>query len=162
MQTLAETVSRLNVLPASVCNLVQRAATFQKLRAENLLMPLAELTALPPDMPLASALALNAQPRHPWRAVLGADGRLLGWLDMIALPGRPSADKLVRQFMRPLLQLRANDRALRCLQSLRRRAEPVAAVLDSQGDAVGVLTQQDLVASIFDGKAGDKSPLGPI
>jgi CBS-domain-containing membrane protein len=103
-------------------------------------------------MPLTSAVALNAQPQHPWRAVLAPDGRLLGWLDMLALPAKPSADKLVRQFMRPLLQIRATDRALRCLQSLRKRAEPVAAVLDAKGDAVGVLTQQDLVASIFEAK----------
>jgi CBS domain containing-hemolysin-like protein len=152
MQTLAETVSSLNVLPPQLCALVEHAAGFQKLRAANLLVPLAELTALPPDMPLASAVALNAQPNHPWRAVLGADGRLLGWLDMIALPAKPASDKLVRQFMRPLLQLRATERALRCLQSLRRRAEPVAAVIDANGEAVGVLTQQDLMAAIFDVK----------
>ncbi len=144
-------MTTLGVLPAPLCSLVQRTTDFQKLRAVDLLMPLADLTALPPDLPLASAVALNAQPQHPWRAVLGPDGKLLGWLDMIALPAKPSTDKLVRQFMRPLLQIRSHDRALRCLQSLRKRGEPVAAVVNENGDAMGVLTQQDLLFAIFDG-----------
>jgi CBS domain containing-hemolysin-like protein len=153
VHALANTVTTLGVLPPSICALVLRAAAFQKLRAKNLVMPLVELTALPPDMPLASAIALNAQPQHPWRAVLGPDGQLLGWLDMIGLPAKPSPDKLVRQFMRPLLQIRAEDGALRCLQSLRKRSEPVAAVLDEGRGAVGVLILQDLIASIFKAKA---------
>jgi CBS domain containing-hemolysin-like protein len=153
LRALAETVTAFGVLPAPVCALVQRAAEFQHLRARNLVMPLADLTALPPDMPLSSAVSLNAQPQHPWRAVLGPDGRLLGWLDMIALPAKPAGDRLVRQFMRPLLQIRAGDRALRCLQSLRRRGEPVAAVLDEKGDVVGVLTKHDLMAAIFEAKS---------
>ena len=140
------------MLPPSICSLVQHTARLQKLQAADLVLPLDQMMALPPDMPLTSAVALNAQPQHPWRAVLAPDGRLLGWLDMAALPAKPSADKLVRQFMRPLLQIRGTDRALRCLQSLRRRAEPVAAVLDAKGDAVGVLTQRELLVTIFDVK----------
>lgn len=149
LHALAETITNLGVLPASVCALVQRASAFQKMRARDLAMPLAQLTALPPDMPLASAIALNAKPQYPWRAVLGPDGRLLGWLDMISLPAKPSPDKLVRQFMRPLLQIRADDRAMRCLQALRKRGEPVAAVVDGNAEARGVVTQRALMASLF-------------
>ena len=149
LQTLAETVTTFGVLPTSLCSLVQKTADFKKLHAADLLMQLVELIALPADMPLASAVALNAQPRHPWRAVLGTDGRLLGWLDMTALPPKPSTDKLVRQFMRPVLQLRKDDDAFRCLQALRKRGEPVAAVLNVDGTAIGVLTQQDLIKALF-------------
>jgi putative hemolysin len=153
LQTLSDTVTTLGVLPGPICTLVQRTAGFQRLTAADLFMPLVELTALPPDLPLASALALNAQPQHPWRAVLGPDGRLLGWLDMTALPPKPSPDKVVRQFMRPLLQIRKEDAALRCLQSLRKRGEPVAAVLNVDGVAIGVLTQKKLMSTIFENGA---------
>jgi CBS domain containing-hemolysin-like protein len=149
VQALADTVKTLGVLPPSICALVLRAAAFQKVRAKNLVMPLAELIALPPDMPLTSAIALNAQPQYPWRAVLGPDGQLLGWLDMTGLPAKLSSDKLVRQFMRPLLQVRGEDGAMRCLQSLRKRSEPVAAVLDEDRNVVGVIIQQDLIGSVF-------------
>lgn len=149
LQSLTETVTTLGVLPTAVCSLVQRTATLQKLRAKDLILPLAQLTALPPDMPLTSAIALNAQPHHPWRAVLGPDGRLLGWLDMTALPPKPPTDKLVRQFMRPLIQVRQDEPAFRSLQSLRKRGEPVAAVVDSGNEPVGVLTLQSLLAELL-------------
>lgn len=153
LQSLTETVTSLGVLSLPVCGLVQRTGMFQKMRASDLLMPLAQLTALPPDMPLTSAIALNAQPRHPWRAVLGPDGRLLGWLDMTSLPPKPPTDKLVRQFMRPLLQFRHDEPAFRCLQALRKRSEPVAAIVDASGEPVGVLTLQSLLTELLQIKA---------
>ncbi len=149
MHTLADTITDLGVLPAPICALVKQSAFFQKQRASDLLLPLKQLTALPPDMPLASAMVLNGQPRHPWRAVLGADGRLLGWLDMASIPSKPVRDKLVRQFMRPMLQVRKDEPALRCLQALRKRNEPVAAVIDAKNEAIGVITQQSLIEAIF-------------
>ena len=152
MESLAGTLTTLGVLSPPVVSLISQTAVFQRHRAADLMLPLAQLTALPPDMPLASVLALNGRPQHPWRAVLEPDGRLLGWLDMAALPSKPSPDKLVRQFMRPLLQLRQDDPALRCLQALRRRGEPVAAVLDAKGDAVGVLPQEKLIATLLDAR----------
>jgi len=149
LQVLAKTVTTLGVLSPALCALVERAAAFQKLRATDLLTPLAELTALPPDLPLTSAVAINTQPQHPWRAVLGPNGRLLGWIDMTALPAKPSTDKLVRQFMRPLVQVRPEDRTFRCLQALRKRGEPVAVVMGEHGENLGVLTQRCLISSIF-------------
>lgn len=149
LQVLAQTVATLGVLPQPICALVQRSATFQTLHAAGIMIPLTEITALPHDMPLASAVTLNGRPMHPWRAVLGPDGTLQGWLDMTALPTKPSMDKLVRQFMRPILPLRGTDPALRCLQALRKRGEPVAAVLDAKGDALGVVTQQALIAELL-------------
>ena len=149
LHTLAETISDLGVLSDPICKLLKQTAIFQKQRATDLLLPLAQLMALPPDMPLASAAALNAQVKHPWRAVLGPDGRLLGWLDMATLPSKPLPDKLVRQFMRPMLQVRRDEPALRCLQTLRKRNEPVAAVVDASNEAVGVITQQSLIDAIF-------------
>lgn len=149
LQSLADTVTRLGVLPAPVCALVQQLASFQKQCAADLAMPLDQLTALPLDLPLAGALAVNGTTQHPWHAVLGPDGTLLGWLDMTALPAKPQSDRLVRQFMRPLLELAASDSALRCLQALRKRNEPVASVVDSRGGIVGLVTQQALLKALF-------------
>lgn len=149
LHTLSEIISDLGVLPDPICKLLKQTAIFQKQRAMDLVLPLAQLTALPPDMPLASAAALNTQLKHPWRAVLGPDGQLLGWLDMASVPSKPLPDKLVRQFMRPLLQVRKDEPALRCLQALRKRNEPVAAVVDASNEAVGVITQQSLIDALL-------------
>ncbi|MFZ4764626.1 MAG: CNNM domain-containing protein [Roseimicrobium sp.] len=150
LQSLTDSVSQLGVLPPLVCLLLQNLAAFKKRCAADIMLPLGQLSALPPDLPLPSAQALNSAAAHSWLAVLGpGDARLLGWVDMASLPPKPAMDKLVRQFTRPLLQLSAQDGALRCLQALRKRGEPVAAVVDAQGMPLGVITQYALLRALL-------------
>lgn len=149
IHTLVKTMQKLEVLPESTSALIAQLAGFQKLQTPALMIPLSRLTAVPPDMPLASVLQLNKELKHPWRAVMGTDGALLGWLDLNALPAKPIADKLVRQFMRPLGQVQLTDSPLRCLQMLRKRGEPVAEVRDGKKQAVGVIDQQVLINALL-------------
>ena len=149
LQSLADTVTQLGVLPPQVCAMLQQLAKFQTRHAGDIMLPLAQVTALPPELPLTGAQAINDRARHPWRAVLGPDGALFGWLDMAALPENPPPDRHVRQFMRPLLQFSTGDTALRCLQALRKRNEPVASVVDPWGETVGVITQQGLLRALL-------------
>lgn len=149
IHTLVKTMQKLEVLPESISMLIEQLARFQKMQVSSLMIPLSRLTALPPDMPLASVMQLNREVHHPWRAVMGADGALLGWLDVTALPAKPMADKLVRQFMRPLGQVQLLDPPLRCLQTLRKRGEPIAEVRDANKQVVGVIAQQALVQALI-------------
>lgn len=149
IHSLVKTFQKLGVLPENIAGLVGQLAKFQKLEASDLIIPLSRLTALPPDMPLASVMQLNHEVQLPWRAVMGSDGALLGWLDVTSLPAKPMADKLVRQFMRPLSQLQLHDPALRCLQMIRKRGEPVAEVQDDKKQVVGVITQQALINAML-------------
>lgn len=149
IHTLVKTMQKLEVLPENISRHIEALAQFQKLTTPALMIPLSRLTALPPDMPLVSVLQLNKELQHPWRAVMGTDGALLGWLDLTALPAKPMADKLVRQFMRPLSQVQMSDSPLRCLQALRKRGEPVAEVRDEKKQAVGVIAQQVLVNALL-------------
>jgi putative hemolysin len=149
LSALARSVAGLGVLPELSCRLLHGLAEFHPLRARDVMTHLKKVSALPPDLPLTSVLALSREAPLLWRAVMTSDGTLKGWLDMTALPATPSRDRLVRQFMRPLMQMRETDSALRCLQALRKRGEPVAAVLDGSGETVGVVTQKGLVQALL-------------
>lgn len=149
MASLAKTVESLSVLRPLVGGMLHKAGRLQEVCARDAMMPLKQVTALFPEMQLSSALVLCREQNHAWRPVMGTDGALLGWLDVAALPSRIAPDKLVRQFMRPLTQMRTSESALRCLQTLRKRGEPIAAVVSDDGEAVGVLTQQALLQIIL-------------
>lgn len=149
MASLARTVDSLCVLRPMVGSMLHRAGRLQEVCAQDAMMPLKQVTALFPEMPVTSALVLCREQNHAWRPVMGTDGALLGWLDVAALPSRIQSDKMVRQFMRPLSQMKTSESALRCLQALRKRGEPIAAVVDDAGEAVGVLTQQALLGIIL-------------
>lgn len=145
MASLATSIDALGVLRPAVGGMLQQAGRLQKVCSCEAMIPLKNVTALFPEMPLNSALVLCREQNHAWRPVMGTDGTLLGWLDVASLPSRIPADKMVRQFMRPLSQMRTTESALRCLQTLRRRNEPIAAVINEAGEAVGVISQQSLL-----------------
>ncbi len=146
---VARSVVELGILPEPTCRLLEQAAEFHPMKAREVMTPLKQLSALPPDLPLSGAVTLSKESPNPWRAVMSANGGLQGWLDLTALPAKPARDRLVRQFMRPLLQLKESEPAFKCLQMLRKRGEPVAAVVNAEGEAVGVLTQRRLVQALM-------------
>ena len=146
---LTQTIVDLKLLSGTTHEMLNRLPTFQKLCAHQVMVPLTSLTALPANMPLTNALVMSRELKRPWQAVLADHGALLGWLDTLSLPAKPLPDRLVRQFMRPMGQVRTTDPALRCLQMLRKRGEPVAAVLNERAEVVGVLTQDALAKVLF-------------
>jgi len=148
---LTQTIVDLKLLSPTAHEMLNRLPAFQKLKAADLMVPLTSLTALPATMPLTNALVLTRELKRPWQAVLADHGALLGWLDTVSLPPKPPSDRLVRQFMRPLGQVRTTESALRCLQMLRKRGEPVAAVLNDKAVVVGVVTEEALAKALFGG-----------
>jgi putative hemolysin len=150
--SLAKTIGDLNLLPPNACLLLHKVSNFSQSTARSCMTSLKNLSALPPDMPLANALVLTRELKHPWRAVLQDQGALLGWLDALSLPAKPAPDRLVRQFLRPMGQVKAHESALRCLQVMRKRNEPLLAVQDDQGLVIGVLTQEALMKALFNGQ----------
>lgn len=151
IEPLVETISGLQILSPNTHDLLGNLVKFQEVKITDVMTPLRNLTALPPEMPLQNALVLTRQQRHPWRAVLDEKGDLLGWLDVLSIPAKPLPDRIVRQYLRPLAECKLTDAPLRSLQMLRKRGEPLAAVLDESGKTVGVLTQESLLKALFRG-----------
>lgn len=146
---LTHSIKTHQLLPPTCLQLIDQYAHLQKSPATHFMLPLRQLTAIPPELPLSQLVDANKQQLQPWHIVLAENGSLLGWLDSTALPPHPQPDRLVRQYVRPLSHVRSTDTALHCLQYLRKRGEPLTAVQDEKQQVLGVITQQALLAAIF-------------
>lgn len=149
LDSLAKSISGLKILPDASMHMLDKFTAFQKYSVEEAMMPLRNLTALPPDIPLSNLAGLSKELQHPWRAVLGDNGNLLGWLDITTLPARLPHDRLVRQYVRPITSIKSTEAALRCLQILRKRGEPLAVVIDDKQQTAGVVTEQALISKLL-------------
>ncbi|TLD69925.1 DUF21 domain-containing protein [Phragmitibacter flavus] len=149
LDDLTKSIKTNQLLPPPCLQLIDHYADFQKSPVSRFMLPLRQLTAIPPELPLAQFISANKQQLRPWHIVLAENGNLLGWLDTTALPTNPQPDRMVRQYLRPLNHVRSTDTALHCLQYLRKRGEPLTAVHDENRHVVGVITQQSLLAAIF-------------
>ena len=143
---LSQSIGHLGLLPPAAASLMQRFATFNSGTAESLMQPLQLVSALPSDLPLTSAAQLVRETRRRYHAVMDADGTFLGCFDAASLPAKLAKDRMVRLFTHPLMRLRAKDKAMHCLQAMRKSGAALALVTDANGQAVGLLTLESLLA----------------
>gem|GEM_PF-5822496 len=149
LDDLIKTIKLHQLLPESCEHMMENYARLQKSPVDTYMLPLRQLTAIPPDLQLSQLIIVNKEQRAPWYVVLADSGNLLGWLDAQGLPSHPNPDKVVRQFLRPVSHVQRTDSALDCLRHLRKRGEFLTAVHNEQHQVIGVITQQRLLEELF-------------
>jgi CBS domain containing-hemolysin-like protein len=146
LTALSESIGHLNLLPEAAASMMQRFAVFDGQTAASLMEPLKSVSALPAELPLATAAQLARETGSRHHAVMDAEGQFVGCLDAASIPATYGADKLVRQFAHPITRLRGKDTAIHCLQSMRKSGAIIALVKDEAGNSIGLLRIDRLLA----------------
>lgn len=117
------------------------------------------LSQLPPlpevslDAPASEALEAASQRESRFVAVRGAESRTVGgYVDVLELIARPDAP--LRESLRPLPRIRADEDFLDALVRLYDQGRPVAQVIDQRGVTVG-LVQLESLRRLLLAKEGD-------
>lgn len=155
LKLLFNSMAHQRLLPVSAARLMSRVLDLRRLTVANVMVPLDKIVAVSPDMP--AVMALHVAQQHGFSAlpVLGETGRFDGIIDATALPARLPSDRLVRQHTRPVDEVASTLPALAVLQRLRRRNRSLALVMDAgRGVAIGLVTEDDLVAPLLSAGAG--------
>lgn len=128
---LSDNIISLKLLPENAAALLANYADFAALDVRTVALPLDAVSAMPAMMPIAVVQQITAQSSVRHHPVLDENGDVIGFLDAAGLPPDLPRDRLVGQFTQSAPQVTPSDSALRCLQTLRKAAAPLATVLDS-------------------------------
>lgn len=145
LRTQADVLSRQGQLSPGAVRLIHSALDYRRLRTSTVMRPLTRSVALAGDLPLKTALIMAREHAATTLPVLGDSGRFVGVLDLATLPAGAPPDRLVRQHMRTLDSVHAQDSALLTLQRMRKRARTLALVLDDNQEPVGLAYEEDLL-----------------
>ena len=151
VSALADIISSMRLLPTLAVGLLQSFAKFERTTASQLMTSLLDVTGLPADLPLSTAIPLVARSPHGHLPVLNDRGEVIGFFDLARVTPQASPDRLVRLFTQPLIRVRADQPALQCLQTLRRAGTPLALVMQSSGaeKPVGLLHLEVLLDAVL-------------
>jgi CBS domain containing-hemolysin-like protein len=151
MKRLIVSMSAEKLLPASAARLMERVLDYRRFTARAVMVPLAEIVAVSPDMSASMAAQIARQHHFSALLVLDAKGGFSSIFEASALPPNLPEDRLVRQHMRPVDEVSMNLSALAVLQRLRRRGRSLALVVDpsKENHAVGLVTEEDLIKPLL-------------
>lgn len=146
---LSENIIALKLLPENAATLLANYAKFAALDATGVALPLDAVSAMPATMPLVAVLQITAQNFVRHHPVLDENGDVIGFLDAAGIPPDPPRDRVVRQFTQPAPHVAPSETALRCLQTLRRSAAPLATVLDGSRRVSSLVLLEPLLARLM-------------
>ena len=149
LKTLFASLRQQGLVPASAARLMTRVLEFHRRKAASVMVPLNKIVAVNPDMPAVMALQVASQHGFIVLPVLGESGGYDGVISVTSLPPNLPSDHMVRQYMRPVDTVEGSLPALTVLQRLRRRNRSLALVVDENHRAIGLVTEEDLIAPLL-------------
>lgn len=146
---LSDNIISLKLLPENAATLLANYANLAALDARSVALPLDAVSAMPSTMPLIAVLQITAQSFVRHHPVLDENGEVIGFLDAAGLPPDPPRDRLVRQFTQSAPQVPPSEPALRCLQTLRKSAAPLATILDGARHVSALVLLESLLERLM-------------
>src|SRR6266581_2344955 len=160
---------RKGVITPSEAEIMERATRFADRTARDVMVPLDRVVTWSFDRPIEENLALARAEKHTRYPVYDARrGDLVGVINLKALALYSEKDAADREgqriqdasIVKELLRVPEDRRIDAVLKEMRRRRLHMAAVVDKEGKAIGILTMEDIIEEIF-GEIEDEFEAAP-
>ena len=149
---------RKGVITPSEAEIMERATRFADRTARDVMVPLDRVVTWSFDRPVEENLALARAEKHTRYPVHDPQrGDLVGVINLKALALTSDKEETDKEGMKAqesgvvkeLLRVPADRRIDEVLKLMRRRRLHMAAVVDKDGKAIGILTMEDIIEEIF-------------
>ena len=160
---------RKGVITSSEAEIMERATRFADRTAGEVMVPLDRVVTWRFDRPVEENLALARAEKHTRYPVYDPrTNDLIGVINIKALALYSEKDALDREasrlqdqtIVKELVRIPEDRRIDAVLKDMRRRRQHMAAVVDKQGRAIGILTMEDIIEEIF-GEIEDEFDTAP-
>lgn len=145
LKQVAVQSEREGALTSTERAMIHNVVDFRNVRARDVMIPLAQCAALPPETPVSDVLALSKKSGLNCFPIISADGRAIGQinvLDLLFERGKPGP---LANYTRRLVSAAEGEPAYRIIRRLRAARVGLAAVIDGQNKVVGIATDAELI-----------------
>jgi CBS domain containing-hemolysin-like protein len=149
LMELSGKLSQQGQISPEASKLIGKVLVYRKQTVGEVMVPLRHSVALSPDVPVHVAVELARSHSLESVPVLGEKGDFVGVFEPASCGPHLPQDRMVRQYMRPLEQIREEEPLLLALQRLRKRGRTVALVVNRQGEPSGIVTEEALLRPLL-------------
>jgi putative hemolysin len=144
-KTLTDIIEREGALTKDEKDLIQNVIDFDEVTAEQAMIPLSKVTAIPLEMPISAVIELTRETRLEQFPVISPEGNLVGLINTFEILRDKNPRGTVLRHLRRLVRTYPSEKATTIIQRLRRGGIQLAAVCNSQGRPLGIVSAEDLV-----------------
>ncbi|MEM8955898.1 MAG: CNNM domain-containing protein [Verrucomicrobiota bacterium] len=148
-KALTEVIEREGSLTKDEKDLIQNVIDFDDITAEQAMIPLSKVTAIPLEMPISAVIDLTRETRLDQFPVISPEGQLVGLVNTFEILRDENPRGSVVRYLRRLVRTRPEEKATSIIQRLRRGGIQLAAVCNPSGRPLGIVSAEDLVRQML-------------
>jgi CBS domain containing-hemolysin-like protein len=137
------------ILTREETDIIHQTLEFDRSTAGSLMLPLREVTAVPVGMPVPEVLQLARDTDLNQFPVMDERGDFIGLAPAFDLLKKGQEATSLRPFLRELVRISGETKALQALQILRLHRTEIGMVTDGKGRDLGIISSYDIVQALL-------------
>jgi putative hemolysin len=141
-------IERMGILSSIERQMIHNVVDFRSVKVRDVMVPISNVVTVRPDTTIEKLIELSRSSRFDRYPVVDPMGNVLGMVNVFDLiVDRPSIST-VRDYIRRTLVVRPDEPAPVVLTRLRASPINLGAVVDEQGNTIGIVSVEDLLSPL--------------
>jgi putative hemolysin len=138
-------IERMGMLSSIERQMIHNVVDFRAVKVRDVMVAIANVVTVRPETTVEQLIDLSRRSRFDRYPVLGPRGKIVGMVNVFDLIVDQPSISTARDYIRRILTVRPDDQASIVLSRLRAAPSNVAAVVDEQGNTIGIVSVEDLL-----------------
>jgi putative hemolysin len=138
-------IERMGTLSSIERRMIHNVVDFRSVRVRDVMAKMDTVVYVRPDFPLDDVVRLSKETKFDRFPVVDETGKIIGVVNVLDLIVDRRPDTVAQQYLRRILTVMADEQAFLVIRRLRAAPQSLAAVVDESGQAVGIVSVEDLL-----------------
>jgi putative hemolysin len=138
-------IERLGMLSSIERQMIHNVVDFRAVKVRDVMVPISRVITVRPESTVEELIDLSRRSHFDRYPVIDPLGKIVGMVNVFDLLVDQPLISIVRNYIRRILTVRPEEQASIVLSRLRAAPGSLAAVVDEQGNAIGIVSVEDLL-----------------
>ena len=138
-------IERLGMLSSIERQMIHNVVDFRTVKVRDVMVPISNVITVRPETTVEQLIDLSRRSRFNRYPVIDPLGKIVGMVNVFDLIVDQPLISTVRNYIRRIMTVRPEEQASIVLSRLRAAPGSLAAVVDEQGNTIGIVSVEDLL-----------------
>jgi putative hemolysin len=145
LKYLTSEIERMGMLSSIERQMIHNVVDFRSVRVRDVMVAISNVVTVRPETTIEQLIDLSRRSRFDRCPVVDPRGKIIGMVNIFDLIVDQPLISTIRGSIRRILTVRQDDQASIVLSRLRAAPSSLAAVVDEQGNTIGIVSVEDLL-----------------
>ena len=138
-------IERMGILSSIERQMIHNVVDFRSVKVRDVMVTISNVVTVRPETTIEQLIEVSRRSQFDRYPVVDSRGKIVGMVSVFDLVVDQPSISAVRDYIRRILTVRSDDQASIVLRRLRASPSSLAAVVDEQGNTIGIVSVEDLL-----------------